>query len=55
MKNISLLFGFIFIPFFAFSQCENWGEFELQSEDFTNPAFGIYITPECDKLDRPYA
>lgn len=36
------------------AQCDNWQSFEMQAETFTNPALGIAITVEKDKVGKPF-
>ena len=36
------------------AQCTHWKLRQLIDSIFTNPFFGISITPEADKLNRPF-
>ncbi len=38
----------------CFAQCNGWGNLQLQDSVFYNPAFGVALSPESDRLNRPF-
>lgn len=38
----------------VYAQCSDWKQLQVIDSIFTNPFFGISITPEADKLNRPF-
>lgn len=50
-----LLSGFITGSFKdAKAQCNAWANLVLEADTFSNPAFGNNLSPEIDRLNRPY-
>ncbi len=54
MKKYLVIIILFLCPNFMIAQCNNWSPFQLVKDTFPNPIFGNYLTPECDKLSRPY-
>ncbi|MEO8151170.1 MAG: T9SS type A sorting domain-containing protein [Bacteroidia bacterium] len=56
MKNVFMVLLLLFatISHKSYSQCSGWNNIQAQDSIFTNPFFGIALSPEADRLHRPY-
>ena len=53
-KLLPTLLILLILPDYGLAQCSGWGTFTALTDTFYNPAFGNGITPERDRLSRPY-